>query len=199
MIKKIVLFGILPLLIILLAVWGYCETAHSDSYDYQGYITAIRNTSDGTVITTISGETTSEFTLQRYTREKFNGELTSLQEGAHIKLSTTRHSTNIKKFSAYTGFSLEGKIVFMDNLESPFLLTRDEVTQVYRLHCLITHYDVTLPLTSGSQVRIYYQYPIGINSPSVVVDVIEQTSDLLDLPTDEEIAYITERGYTLAP
>ena len=50
-IKKIVIFGVLPLLLVLLAVWAFCETAGSDNYNYQGYIVAMRKSEEGTVIT----------------------------------------------------------------------------------------------------------------------------------------------------
>ena len=199
MIKKITLYGILPLLLILLAVWGYCETTGSDHYNYQGYIVAIRNTDEGTVLTTLSGEKMAEFTVKWYTRQKFSGDLESLQEGAHIKLSTTRYSDiNIKKFSAYDGFSMEGKIVFMENLTSPFLLTTNKLTQAYELYSLISPQEINYPLQTGNQVKVYYQYPLNAGNVNVVADVIQPLSDIIQPLTDEEITYITEQGYTVA-
>lgn len=197
--KKIITFGVLPLLVVLLAVWAFLGTSGSDSYNYQGYIIAMRDTDDGTVLTTISGDKKSEFTLKWYTKEKFSGELTELKEGAFIKLSTTKNSdTNIKKFSAFEGFSMEGKIVFMENLSSPFILTIDKKLNYYMLYSLIFAEDMTYPLQTGTQVKIYYQYPLNASTKTFVADVIEPTTDVLSELTEEEIAYIGRMGYTVA-
>ena len=197
-IKK-ALWGLLLLVPFLLAVWALCETTGSDSYNYQGYITAIRKAEGGTMITTVSGDQTAEFTIKGYTREKFNGDLTQLEEGAFIRLSTTRNSsTNVKKFSAYSGFSMEGKIVFMEELSSPFILTIDKSLNYYMLYSLISSQDIQYPLQTGSQVKVYYQYPLNASTKTIVVDVIEPTSDLLDEITEKEIAYIGRQGYTVA-
>lgn len=197
--KKIVTFGVLPLLVVLLAVWAFCETSGSDSYSYQGYIIAIRETEEGTVLTTINGDKMAEFTLKWYTRKHFNGELTELKEGVCIKLSTTRNSdTNIKKFSAYEGFSVEGKIVFMENMDSPFILTIDKNLNYYMLYSLISAQDIAYPLQTGTQVKIYYQYPLNASTKTIVADVIEPTTDVLSALTEKEIAYIGRQGYTVA-
>ena len=198
-IKKIVIFGVLPLLVVLLAVWAFCETSGSDSYNYQGYIVAMRESDSGKVITTVSGDKKSEFTLKWFTKEKFSGELTELKEGAFIKLSTTRKSdTDIKKFSAFEGFSMEGKIVFMENLDSPFILTIDKKFNYYMLYSLIFAEDINYSLQTGTQVKVYYQYPLNASTKTFVADVIEPTTDVLSELTEEEIAYIGRQGYTVA-
>ena len=198
-IKKIVIFGVLPLLVVLLAVWAFCETSGSDSYNYQGYIVAMRESDSGKVITTVSGDKKSEFTLKWFTKEKFSGELTELKEGAFIKLSTTRKSdTDIKKFSAFEGFSMEGKIVFMENLDSPFILTIDKNLNYYMLYSLIFAEDISYTLETGTQVKVYYQYPLNASTKTFVADVIEPTTDVLSELTEEEIAYIGRQGYTVA-
>ena len=198
-IKKIVTFGVLPLLIVLFAVWAFCETSGSDSYNYQGYIVAMRESNGGTVLTTVNQDGKAEFTVKWHTRKKFNGELTALAEGAYIKLSTTGDdSTNIKKFSAYSGFSMEGKIVFMENLTSPFILSEDNAYNYYILYYLIPAEDISRPLQTGTQVKVYYQYPINASTKTIVVDVIESTSDILSPLTEKEIAYIGRQGYTVA-
>jgi hypothetical protein len=198
-IKKIVIFGVLPLLVVLLAVWAFCETSGSDSYNYQGYIVAMRESDSGKVITTVSGDKKSEFTLKWFTKEKFSGELTELKEGAFIKLSTTRKSdTDIKKFSAFEGFSMEGKIVFMENLDSPFILTIDKKFNYYMLYSLIFAEDINYSLQTGTQVKVYYQYPLNASTKTFVADVIAPTTDVLSELTEEEIAYIGRQGYTVA-
>ena len=198
-IKKIVIFGVLPLLVVLLAVWAFCETSGSDSYNYQGYIVAMRESDSGKVITTVSGDKKSEFTLKWFTKEKFSGELTELKEGAFIKLSTTRKSdTDIKKFSAFEGFSMEGKIVFMENLDSPFILTIDKKFNYYMLYSLIFAEDINYFLQTGTQVKVYYQYPLNASTKTFVADVVESTTDVLSELTEAEIAYIGRQGYTVA-
>lgn len=197
-IKKIVIFGILPLLVVLLAVWAFCETAGSDSYNYQGYIVAIRETDDGIVLTTVNGDKKSEFTVKWYTRKQFHGELTELTEGAFIKLSTSNNSANIKNFSAYNGFSMAGKIVFMENLSSPFILSVDNAYHYNMLYSLIPAEELSYPLQTGTQVRVYYQYPINASTKTIVVDVIEPTSDVISELTEAEIAFIGRQGYAVA-
>ena len=197
-VKRIITFGILPLLIVLLAVWAFSQTGGSDSYSYQGYIIAMRETENGTVITTVSGDQKAEFNLKWYTREKFSGELTELKENAFIRLSTTRNSdTNIKRFSAYEGFSMEGKIVFTEGLSEPFILTIDKSYNYYMLYSLISSQDIQYPLQTGTQVKVYYQYPLNASTKTIVVDAIEITSDILSEPTEKEIAYIGRQGYTV--
>ena len=197
--KKIAIFGVLPLLVVLLAVWAFCETSGSDSYNYQGYIVAMRESNGGTVLTTVSQDGKAEFTVKWYTRKKFNGELTALAEGAYIKLNTTNDdSANIKNFSAYSGFSMEGKIVFMENQSSPFILSEDNAYKYYILYSLIPAEELARPLQPGTQVKVYYQYPINASTKTIVVDVIEPTSDILSPLTEKEIAYIGRQGYTVA-
>lgn len=197
--KKIAWLAILPLMLVLVLVWSYCETAGSDSYNYQGYIIAIRESEEGTVLTTINGDTKAEFTLKWYTRKNFQGELEELKEGVFIKLSTTRNSnTSIKKFSAYEGYSMEGRIVFMENLTAPFILTIDKALNYPMLYSLISAQDIAYPLQTGTQVKVYYQYPLNASTKTIVVDVIEPTSDILSELTQEEIAYIGRQGYTVA-
>lgn len=197
--KKLLWLAILPLMLVIIAVWGYFETAGSDSYNYQGYIVAMRQSNDGTVLTTVNEEGRAEFTVKWYTRKKFSGELTELTEGAFIKLSTTDDdSANIKKFSAYNGFSLEGKIVFMENLDSPFILTFDKAINYNMLYSLISAQNIAYPLQTGTQVKVYYQYPLNASTKTIVVDVIEPTSDILNPLTEKEIAYIGRQGYTVA-
>ena len=197
--KKIVLYVILPLLLLLLIVWAWCETAGSDSYNYQGYIVGMRDSEDGTVITTICGDKTAEFTLKWYTQKKFSGELTALNEGAFIKLSTTRNSnSNVKKFSAYNGFSMEGKIVFVEEVNSPFLLTTSQLTGSRYLYSLVSSQETSYPLQTGTQVKVYHQYPLNPGNATVVVDALQPLSDILSELTEEELAYMEQLRYTVA-
>lgn len=197
--KKIALCSILVIGALLLLVWACLETDSSDNYQYEGYILAIQETDAGTVLTTLRGDTQSEFTVKWYTKEKYNGEIQQLREGDCIKLSTTRRSdTNIKKFSAYSGFSMEGKIVYMEGLASPFLLTTSANTKAYRLYGLISSQASASAPQAGTQVKVYYQYPLNAATVSIVVDIIQPISDTATPLTEAEIAYITSQDYTVS-
>lgn len=197
--KKIVTFGILPLLVVLLAVWAFLSTSGSDSYNYQGYIIAMRDTDNGTVITTLSEDKQLEFVVKRTTKKIFNGSLTELKEGAFIKLSTTdTDSANIKRFTAYEAYSMEGKIVLIEGQNIPFLLTINPKLNYNQLYGLISSQDIPYAPKTGAQVKVYYQYPLNAGTEKFVVDVIQPTTEILSPLTKEEIEYISRMGYTVA-
>ena len=194
--KKYILVGILLLAFVLLGVWAFSNTAGSEDYAYQGYIIAMRKSDKDTVITTLFGDKKSEFTITNSTKEIFNGELKELKTGAFIRLDTTRGSdTKVKRFTAYDAYHMDGKIVFMENQETPFILTFDQSLNYYMLYSLISSQDIDYGLQTGTQVRVFYQYPLNISSTAVVVDVIETTTDVLSEPTEKEISYIQRQGY----
>ena len=198
-IKRILLWGVLPLALLFFITWGYCQWAGADNYNYQGYVTAIRKAEDGTVITILNGEDTAEFTLKWYTRKTFSGELKELKEGAFIKIITTKSSdTTVRKFSAFEAFSTEGKIVFLEGHDTPFILTLEKTFKYYKLYSLISAQDIDYPLETGTQVKIYYQYPLNQSTTTVVVDVIQPTSDILSPLTQEELTFIQRMNYTVA-
>ena len=197
--KKYILVGVLLVALALIAVWAFSNTAGSEDYAYQGYIIAMRQSGKDTIITTILGDKKTEFTIKKSTKEIFNGDLKEMKVGAFIRLDTARGSeTNVKRFTAYEAFSMEGKIIFMENQESPFLLTIDKTLNYYMLYSLISSQDIPYSLQTGTQVRVYYQYPLNISTTTVVVDVIETTTDVLSEPTEKEISYIGRQGYKVA-
>ncbi len=198
-IKKILLCGVLPLALLCLAIWGYCTWAGADNYNYQGYVTAIRETEEGTVITTLNSDKTAEFTLKWYTRKVFNGDLKELKEGAYIKLITAKNDdTAIRKFSAFEGFSMKGKLVFMEGHNTPFILTLEKTFQYNKLYSLIPAQDIDDPFKTGTQVKVYYQYPLSQNTVTFVADVIQPTTDILSPLTEEELTFIERMKYTVA-
>ena len=199
LIKKIITFGVLPLLVVALAVWAFVGTAGSEDYSYQGYIVAVRQTDDGTVITTLSGETQSEFVIKKTTKQVFNGELKELKECAFIRLSTKRGSdTQVKRFSAYEGYCMEGKILYLEGQTYPSILTIDPSYNYNMLYTLIPSQDISYQLETGTQVKAYYQYPLNASTEKVVVDVIQVTSDTLSPLTEDELAYLERMGHTVA-
>ena len=195
--RKHIVYIVIGILLVLLAVWGICETAGSDSYNYQGYVLDTRVQKGNTIITTISGDQLAEFTVRWYTRQKFNGETAQIKKGDFIKLSTiSSGSQNMKKFSIYDGYSKEGKLVYMEGLSSPFILTTNKLTKAFELYSLISAQDNPKPIGNGIPITIYYQYPLASANTSVVADVIQPTSDIPIALTQEEIAFITNAGYT---
>ena len=192
----------LPLVILVIAalgilVWSCLQTEGSESYDYEGYIVGINETKEGTVLTTLQGNTQSEFVVKGNTKEKFNGDVKELRVGDCIKLTTKKNSDrDIQRFSVYSGFSMEGKIVNVDGHDTPFLLIPYYAS--YRLYSLIPAQDLATFPQTGATVKIYYQYPINAATVSIVVDIIQPTSDTVSPLTDAEASFIQNQGYTIS-
>lgn len=198
-VKKILWISGLVLALILIGIWIYFGTPSSDKYSYEGYIVAMRKAGGNTVITTVNGAEKNEFSLKWYTKKNFSGELTELKEGAFIKLNTTgKNSKNIRNFSAYEGFSMEGKIVYLEGETDPYILTFGKTVKYYVLYALIPSQDIKYQFETGTQVKAYYQYPLNANTKKVVVDVIETTTDALSPLTEDEFAYIERMGFKVA-
>ena len=193
----------LPLLILVVVaigilVWASLQTKGSESYNYEGYIIGINKTSEGTVLTIFNGNTQSEFVVKGNTKEKFNGDITELRVGDCIKLTTRKNSDrDIQKFSVYSGFSMEGKLVNVEGQDTPFLLIPYYAS--YRLYSLIPVQEITSFPQTGTAVKIYYQYPINAATVSIVADIIQPTSDIASPLADGEATYIANQGYTVLP
>ena len=196
--KKVVL-GITALCVLLLLVWALLTPPKSDDYAYQGYITDMRKAGSDTIITVISGDGVKEFTVKRNTKQTFNGEITTLSVGNFIRLSTTRNSeTDIKRFAAHDGYSMNGKLVRIQEHNTTFILTTDKGTGDFRLFTLVFATSDLTDLSNGSAIKIYYQYPIVSGNYRIAADVITQTDNGSAEFTEEEVAYITSWGYTLS-
>ena len=165
------------------------------NYGYEGYIIGMQNTQEGTVLTTLNGNTKSEFVVKRNTKATYNGTITDLQEGDYIKLNTTKNSDrDIKEFSAYSAFATEGKVFFAEGYETPLLLTPYYAS--YRVFSLIFASDSTAAPTTGTPVKVYYQYPINAATVTIVADGILATSESAELSA-EEIAFLQKQAYTV--
>lgn len=201
--QKAVWVGI-GLLLVVLAVWFIFTTSGSESYSYQGYVVDVREDGKDTVLTTISGNELSEFTVKWYTKEKYNEHVASVKVGDHIKLSTKGNlSKNIKKFSVYEGYSIEGKFFYVEDFNSPMLLVQSKATKAYYVYTLITDQilvdDAGKPVdvSVGSQVKVYYSYPLMGGNNTIVTSAIQPISETPEPLTEEEIAYITSLHYSL--
>ncbi len=196
--KFLICIGVLAAIV--LATWAACEIAGRNSYDLEGFITGITQNEQGnTVITVLYGQTESVYVEKWYTRKSAPTK-EALAVGDHIRLSTTLHSdTNIKKLKVSPGYSTEGKLVYIENLNNPFLLAASQETGTKYLVSLISHpIDTLAGMETGDTVRVYHEAPVTGTFASEVINgavlVAEGSPESL---TQEDIDYITSEGYTL--
>ena len=195
-----ILIAVGAFLLLLLITWGICETAGSDYYNYKGYVVDIVDENGDTVIVTLLGDTESRFTLKWYSREKYKKETHDIEVGDLVMLSTTQYSnTNIKKISVDKGYSTEGKIFYTNELpDRPYIFANEPTAGRQLFDLIIFDDDLLEGLNEGDVVKVYYEYGFATNAISVQVNAITKISDgSLDDFTDEEIAYIEEKGYTV--
>ena len=198
-IKKIMI-GVGVFLLLLLITWGICETAGSDYYNYKGYVIDIVEENCDTVIVTLSGNVESRFTLKWYSREEYKKETKDIQVGDCVKLTTTQYSnTNIKKISVDNGYSVEGRIFYVETLpDRPFLFINEPL---YGTHLFdLIPYDVNLfdNLETGDRVRVYYEYPFAAGAVTVQVNGLVFISEgSIEDFSKTEIDFINHNGYTI--
>ena len=198
-IKKIMI-GVGVFLLLLLITWGICETAGSDYYNYKGYVIDIVEENGDTVIVTLSGNVESRFTLKWYSREEYKKETKDIQVGDCVKLTTTQYSnTNIKKISVDNGYSVEGRIFYVETLpDRPFLFINEPL---YGTHLFdLIPYDVNLfdNLETGDRVRVYYEYPFAAGAVTVQVNGLVFISEgSIEDFSKTEIDFINHNGYTI--
>ena len=190
-------FGAVFLLVLI--VWSICS-AESDYYNYDGYVIDIKeNEKNQTVITTISGDKTSEFILKWSSRKKYEKNVREIAVGDRVLLSTTRFSdVDIKKIDVYEGYFTEGKLVHVNESEDPMVLTANSSTGVQYLVSIDYHTygNSAVNGATGNKVRIYHAYPIHEQSGSVLSNAYSIISVESSL-TSEEIAWIETKGYTV--
>lgn len=193
--KILWIFG--AVFLICLIAWGICEAViGSDYYNYTGYVLEIKeNEKNQTVITAVSGNKTSEFVLKWHSRKRFEKEERKIAVGDYVMLSTTRRSAaNIKKIYINEGYFTEGKLIYVNESDTPFILaTEDSADQRYLVGI---EYIGDLNGATGDQIRIYHYYPIHEQSLRVLSDAYMIISDETELTIDE-IAFIAAEGYTL--
>ena len=198
--SKKIMIGVGVFLLLLLITWGICETAGSNYYNYKGYVIDIVEENGDTVIVTLSGNVESRFTLKWYSREKYKKETKDIQVGDCVKLTTTQYSnTNIKKISVDYGYSVEGRIFYVETLpDRPFLFINEPL---YGTHLFdLIPYDVNLfdNLETGDRVRVYYEYPFAAGAVTVQVNGLVFISEgSIEDFSDAEKNFITDSGYKI--
>ena len=198
--SKKIMIGVGVFLLLLLITWGICETAGSDYYNYKGYVVDIVEGNGDTVIVTLSGNVESRFTLKWYSREKYKKETKDIEIGDLVRLTTTQYSdTNIKKISVDYGYSVEGRIFYVDTLpDRPFLFINEPL---YGTHLFdLIPYDENLfdNLETGDRVRVYYEYPFAAGAVTVQVNGLVFISEgSIEDFSDAEKNFITDSGYKI--
>ena len=121
--KILLVFSIVFMLLSI--AWCIYDASEPNFYNYEGYIVSIeQNDKKQTVITTISGDKTSEFVLKWYSRKQYEKDVREIAVGDLIKLSTTQQNpTNIKKISV------------TDDIYLNIFLDYDKCIRVFAMNC----------------------------------------------------------------
>ena len=198
--SKKILIGVGVFLLLLLITWGICETAGSDYYNYKGYVVDIVEENGDTVIVTLSGNVESRFTLKWYSREKYKKETEDIEIGDLVRLTTTQYSnTNIKKISVDYGYSVEGKIFYVETLpDRPFLFINEPLYGTHLFDLIPPDEKMLDGLKTGDKVRVYYEYPFAAGAVTVQVNGLVFISEgTIEDFTDAEKNFITDSGYKI--
>lgn len=198
--SKKILISIGVFLLLLLITWGICETAGSDYYNYKGYVVEIVEENGDTVIVTLSGNVESRFTLKWYSREKYKKETKDIEIGDLVRLTTTQYSnTNIKKISVDYGYSVEGKIFYVETLpDRPFLFINEPLYGTHLFDLIPSDENMLDGLKTGDRVRVYYEYPFVAGAVTVEVNGLVFISEgTIEDFTDAEKNFIADSGYKI--
>lgn len=187
------------LCLILIIVWAASRDTESAQYDAQGYITSLQENDGATEITVLSGSDSATYSVKWFTKKDFRGEVQELQVGAFIRLNTTsRSDTTVKKCTVYSGYTLDGKLVRVKESPYPFILSTSNPLNDFRLYGLMYSGQDMPRIENGSEIMIYFQYPLISGNYNIVADSILPTGSAPGSFTDEEIAFIRSWGYTLS-
>lgn len=199
--KRLLGIFVVVVLIILLA-WDVLGVSENDPYNYEGYIVSVdRTEKNKTKLTTISGDDTLEFVLPWYSIQRYHKDTKELAVGDKVMLSTMQFSdTNIKKILVSDGYCTEGTLVYVNELPGiPFILSVDPVTQEqFFVHVHIEAPAEEFEIVTGKRIRVYHTNLINDSSVAVVADTKSYvTDDSAQGLTEEEIAFIESKGYTV--
>lgn len=198
--SKKILIGVGAFLLLLLITWGICETAGSDYYNYKGYVVDIVEENGDTVIVTLSGNVESRFTLKWYSREKYKKETKDIELGDLVRLTTTQYSnTNIKKISVDYGYSVEGKIFYVETLpDRPFLFINEPLYGTHLFDLIPSDEKLLDNLETGDRVRVFYEYPFAAGAVTVQVNGLVYISEgSIEDFSDAEKNFIADSGYKI--
>lgn len=188
---------VLILITLLLSASG-CSGS-SENWAYKGFIIEVYENARGeTVIATISDDVESEFVIKSNT-EMIAPVKTPVSVGDYVQLTTTRSgSTDIRKMKVSPGFSTEGRLIYVEGEESPFVLKANADGK--RMLVRLIDDNSTLPGISGmgDVIRVYHSSHIMLDDPTAAVEalIFIENGTAADI-TEEDIIFIVSQGYTL--
>lgn len=169
-----------------------------NNYEYYGFVIDVYENARGeTVIVTVSDDVESEFVITPNT-EISAPVKTQISVGDYVQLTTTRSSdTDIKKMKVSPGYFTEGRLVYVEGEESPFVLTemREDGT---RLFVRLVDNKGTLPGISGMGdiIKVYHSSQVSLDNPSATVEAITflKNGTAADISEEDRI-FIVSQGY----
>jgi hypothetical protein len=198
--KKTLLSVCAAIVIIIIAIYLF-NSAGSDYYNYKGYVTDIYENAKGeTEIVALSGDVESHFVIKPYTKISAPAE-NPVAVGDLIMLTTTRSSDeNIKKMKVQPGYSTSGRIFYVEEIDSPFILTVSAETGARYIANLVYPGDIVLPdiTGSGDVIKVYHSTPLTESTVTLSVDaVVLVENGSIDDITAEDIEFIKSKGYSV--
>lgn len=170
-----------------------------DNYEYRGFVLEVYENAKGeTVVVTISDDVESEFVIKPNT-EMSGPVKTPVSVGDYVQLTTTRSSdTYIKKMKVSPGYSTEGRLVYIEGEETPFILSVNSDGK--RLFARLIDDNSALPGISGmgDLIRVYHSSHIMLDNPTVTVEAIIflENGTAADI-SDEDRIFIVSQGYAV--
>lgn len=198
--KKTLLSVCSAIVIIIIAIYLF-NSAGSDYYNYKGYVTDVYENAKGeTEIIALSGDVESHFIIKSYTKIAAPS-ADPVAVGDLIMLTTTRSSDeNIKKMKVQPGYSTSGKIFYVEEIDSPFILTVSAETGARYIANLVYSGDIVLPdiTDSGDVIKVFHSTPLTESTVTLSVDaVIFVENGSMDDITAEDIEFIKSKGYSV--
>ncbi len=194
--RKIILC-VVAFIVIVLFVTGCTPTTGSNKYEYKGFVIDVYENAKGeTVIAAISDDVESEFVIKPNT-EMIAPVKTPVSVGDYVQLTTTRSSDqDIKKMQVSVGYSTQGRLVYVEGDESPFVLT--ETGDGTRLLVRLIDDNGTLPGVSGmgDVIKVLHSSPVLHAEPTAAVEalIFIENGTAADI-TEEDIAFIESQGF----
>jgi hypothetical protein len=198
--KKTLLSVCAAIVIIIIAIYLF-NSAGSDYYNYKGYVTDVYENAKGeTEIIALSGDVESHFIIKSYTKITAPS-AEPIAVGDLLMLTTTRSSDeNIKKMKVQPGYSTSGKIFYVEEIDSPFILTVSAETGARYIANLVYSGDIVLPDISGSGdvIKVYHSTPLTESTVTLSIDAVMFVENgSMDDITAEDIEFIKSKGYTV--
>ena len=199
--KKTLLSICAALVVIITVIYLVNSFAGSDYYNYKGYVTDVYENAKGeTEIIALSGDVESHFVIKPYTKISAPAE-NPVAVGDLIMLTTTRSSDeNIKKMKVQPGYSTSGKIFYVEEIDSPFILTVSAETGARYIASLVYSGDIVLPdiTGSGDVIKVFHSTPLTESTLTLPIDaVILVENGSADDITAEDIEFIKSKGYSV--